>query len=301
MDRRYERVKDDLLALVEDENPRVALDRLRDETEKDGALLDSCHPLVHEIGRAAYEKYEDFGEAMKYQDEVCNGGYLHGLIESRLSESTDVFADMKTMCDPYPPGSFLGFECYHGIGHGAMFYTANDLPRSLEMCDAFANASKRSSCANGVFMENFNADQELHLSEFLREDDPFYPCMEQAERHKEDCYLYAPTYFLSLNKDDYVGALQWCEGAEADFRPACTYGVGMQTMKENMGDPKFVESTCAKGKPGQVAQCIRGMVGLYINHHASIEPARTLCERLEPSNQPTCYAQVDSRAHRFRT
>lgn len=38
---------------------------------------------------------------MKYQDEVCNSGYLHGIIEARFSRSDDVFADMKTMCDPY--------------------------------------------------------------------------------------------------------------------------------------------------------------------------------------------------------
>lgn len=91
------------------------------------------------------------------------------------------------------------------------------------------------------------------------------------------------------------------EGAEADLRSTCAYGVGMQTITENMSDPKFVESTCAKGEPGRVAQCIEGMVGVYINHYASIEPARTLCERLEPSNQPTCYRKVDSRAHWFRT
>jgi hypothetical protein len=30
---------------------------------------------------------------------------------------------MQTMCDQYPVGSFLSWECYHGIGHGVMFYT----------------------------------------------------------------------------------------------------------------------------------------------------------------------------------
>ena len=57
-----------------------------------------------------------------------------------------------------------------------MFYTANDLPRSLEMCDAFDNAFARTTCSNGVFMENFSADQKLHVSEYLKESDPLYPC-----------------------------------------------------------------------------------------------------------------------------
>ena len=129
---------------------------------------------MHEIGRAAYEKYGAFGEAMKYQDEICNAGYLHGVIESRLSRSTDVFADMKTMCEEYPPGRLLSGDCYHGLGHGVMYYTANDLPRSLEMCDAFEKSFGRSNCISGVFMENFNADQKLHLSAYLKESDPFF-------------------------------------------------------------------------------------------------------------------------------
>jgi plastocyanin len=190
---RYKEIEEELATLVREENPRAALGRLRAEIRTDDALSRSCHPLVHDVGHAAYEKYGDFGEAMKYQDEVCNSGYLHGIIESRFKESDDVFADMKTMCDPYPQGSYMSWQCYHGIGHGVMFYTANDLPRSLEMCDGFGSAFGRSNCANGVFMENFNADQKLHLSDYLKESDPFYPCGEQAERHKAICYLYAPT------------------------------------------------------------------------------------------------------------
>ena len=113
--------------------------------------------------------------------------------------------------------------------------------------------------------------------------------------------MYAPTYFLSLDNDDYAGALGWCEGAEADFRSACVYGVGAHTMKEHMSDPKFVESTCAKGKPGRVAGCIEGMVNMYLAHHASIEPGRALCSRLETSNQQTCYSEVQSLSNWFKT
>ena len=298
---RVKKARGELLALVREEDPKAALVRLREGMEGDDALLSSCHPLVHDVGRAAYERYGDFGEAMKYQDEVCNSGYLHGIIETRLSDSDDVLADMKSMCDPYAPESFVGWQCQHGLGHGAMFFTANDLPRSLEMCDAFRNPSKRSGCANGVFMENFSADQKLHLSAYLREEDPLYPCAEQAYRHKGDCYLYAPTYFLTLNKGDYAGALKWCEGAEADFGSSCAHGVGTQTMKENMSDPKLVEATCMKGKPEQIKPCIEGMAGVYVFHEASLEPARALCGRLEDSNKQACSDSVEAKASLFES
>ena len=299
-EKRYKEIEKELTTLARKEDPRVALERLRQEIKTNDALSRSCHPLVHDIGHAAYEKYGDFGEAMKYQDEVCNSGYLHGIIESRFEESDDVFADMKTMCNPYPQGSYLSWQCYHGIGHGVMFYTANDLPRSLEMCDGFGSAFGRSNCANGVFMENFNADQKLHLSDYLKESDPFYPCGEQAERHKADCYLYAPTYFLSLERGGYAAALEWCRGAEAGFEPSCAYGVGTQAMKENLNDRELVESVCMEGEPDQTAPCIEGMAGLYINHHGSLEPARDLCARLEKSNRSACYDSVEVHSGLFR-
>jgi hypothetical protein len=180
-----------------------------------------------------------------------------------------------------------------------MFYTANDLPRSLEMCDRLGDDFAGSNCANGVFMENFNADQKLHLSEFLKEEDPFYPCMNQAERHKTDCYMYAPTYFLSLHENDYAGALEWCEGAEAGFEDACAYGVGTQTLKVHLNDPGFVESVCTGGAPEQREPCVEGMAALSVSHHGALEPARGLCARLEPMNRPACYDAVEAHSSLF--
>jgi plastocyanin len=299
-DKRYREIEAELTALVREENPRVALEKVRREIKTNDALARSCHPLVHDIGHAAYEKYGDFGEAMKYQDEVCNSGYLHGIIESRFSESDDVFADMKSMCDQYRLGSYMSWQCYHGIGHGLMFYTANDLPRSLKMCESFDTDFGRSNCANGVFMENFNADQKLHLSKFLKESDPFYPCPQQANRYKAHCYLYAPSYFLSLNGSDYDAALEWCNGAEAGFEPSCAYGVGTQAMKENLNDPKLVETVCMNGEDEQTTPCIEGMTSLYINYQGSLEPARELCSKLEKPNRPACYDAIAADASLFR-
>jgi hypothetical protein len=71
-------------------------------------------------------------------------------------------------------------------------------------------------------------------------------------------------------------------------------------MKENLNDPKRVESVCMGGGPQQTAPCVEGMVDLYINHHGSLEPARALCGRLERPNRPACYNAVKVRASLFR-
>ena len=295
----YEQLKLEFLQLEDEQNPKIALAELRARIKTDDALLRSCHALVHEMGRAAYEKYHDFAHAMEYQDEVCNSGYLHGVIEGYFSKSADVFSAMQTVCNGYPPGKFVSRECYHGIGHGVMYYTSNDLPRSLLLCDSFESTFARAACSNGVFMENFNTDQKLHPSVFLKESDPLYPCGEQAIQHKNDCYFYALTYYLSLYRNEYVGALGWCNSAESPYQEICAQGVGSQVMKENINNPKLAEKMCMQGKPSQAASCVFGMVELYIHHYGFLEPAKKLCNELEINNRQTCHSSVEESSKLF--
>jgi hypothetical protein len=70
-------------------------------------------------------------------------------------------------------------------------------------------------------------------------------------------------------------------------------------MKENLNDPKLVESTCMRGEPEQTAPCIGGMAGLYVNHYGSLEPARELCATLEKPNRRACNASVEAHAFLF--
>ncbi len=295
----YMERKKEFLALLNTHDPRFALAQLREQVKTDDALLRSCHALVHEIGREAYKKYADFGLAMQYQDEICNSGYLHGIIETHLFKNVDVLGAIKVVCSPYPTGKYLSWECYHGVGHGVMYYTANDLPRSLEMCEKYENDFARTTCINGAFMENFNTDQKSHASKFLIESDPFYPCGEQPEHYKDDCYVYAPTYYLSLHKNDYAGALHWCRGAESPYVSSCIQGVGSQAMKENINTPKLVERICMGSTKAQVPSCIMGMVGLFINHQGSIAPAQKLCTELTASNQKACERSIKLYSHLF--
>jgi hypothetical protein len=292
----YTKIKEELL---NEQDPKIALSKLRERVKTDDALLRSCHLLTHDIGHSAYQKYGNFGEAMKFQDEICNSGYLHGIIESYFSQHTPDAETLKAVCGAYPEGKFLAWECYHGVGHGLMFFTQNDLPKSLALCSEFRADFEKSSCINGVFMENFNTDEKLHPSRFLKESDPFYPCGEQADENKAACYLYAPTYYLSMHKNDYIGAIRWCNGAEMFYGGVCANGVGTQVMKENINDVKFVERTCMSAPALKVGSCIEGMTGLYINHYSSILSAQKMCAQLEEENQEFCYNTITSRSALF--
>lgn len=295
----YDAVEKVFVDLVKTESPRVALAELRVGTETDERLMRSCHPIVHEIGREAYRKYQDFAESMQYRDELCNSGYLHGIIEGYFSGTDDVFEAMQTVCSRYAPHSFLALECYHGIGHGLMYYTANDLPKSLDMCAVYESNFARRQCMNGVFMENFSSDNNLHTSAYLKADDLFYPCASQKEQYKDLCYVYAPVRYLSVHTNDYVGALRWCDEAERTHRSVCAFGLGGQAMKENRHNPTFVETICGSNRKGQTEHCVDGMVNLYIQHAGSVEPAIELCGKLKKQNKKTCLSAVESQESLF--
>jgi hypothetical protein len=206
---------------------------------------------------------------------------------------------MKTVCSNYKVTTFIGWECYHGVGHGLMYFTQNDLPKSLSLCDSYKNYDEQMACINGVFMENFNVDQDVHISKYVNAHDPFYPCTNEKTKYKTDCYLYAPTYFLSLHKNDYAQALHICKTAEKDFRLTCISGVGSQAIKEHINSPKFVEQLCMQQPTEETNACISGMVGLYINHFGGLTEAKELCSKLEKTNQSTCQQIITSREALF--
>lgn len=290
----YKAVAQEFLDLVEAEDPRVALDALETRLVTDKQLLLSCHSLVHEIGHAAYDKYDDFDRALSYTNETCNNGYLHGVIEEHFSQVPDVLENLDSLCSGYDLG-----RCLHGVGHGLMFFTNNDLPRSIALCHEYEQTHEQNFCAQGVFMENFNTDQKLHPSVYLKSEDPFYPCAEQDRQHKPNCYFYAPTYFLSLHDLDYQSAFAWCETAEAGMEATCVRGVGSLAMKYNLHDVKTVEAICESAPANRVPLCIDGMVGLYLNHYDSLETAGLLCEVLNRENKDTCAYSIQVRQDLF--
>lgn len=178
------------LQIASEETPRVALEQLKRDSEQDALLAEHCHDITHEIGHAAFDRYGDFTEAMKFKIDMCNSGYVHGVIEKYFTKDVDIYSSLPTLCNEYADGSYLAWECYHGIGHGLMYFTLNDLPQSLLYCDLLSNDFQRHSCANGVFMENAASGKEVHLSNYVKEDDYWFPCDDHAADYKNECLIY---------------------------------------------------------------------------------------------------------------
>lgn len=291
-------VKAGLITVVHEDGPKVALEELAKLMEKSPGVLRTCHGLVHEIGRQAYRMYDDFPKALMFENDVCGSGYLHGVIEARFENVENIFSEIKVICDEYTSPQTVG-KCYHGVGHGLMFYTQNDLPKSIELCNSFDTTEKKVRCGEGVFMENFATNQDLHPSIYVDPKDPLYPCAEHADMYQAICYYYAPLYYLSLHEDAYTKALVWCETAETGFGAICARGVGSRIMKQHIADPVFVETTCMQGPEHFISSCLDGMVSYHLVNFDSVSKAKEMCTLLLPKNQLGCFISVENRKGNF--
>lgn len=283
----YQQLKQHLFSLIRDQNPRAAIESLKTAMDKDPRVMNECHEFLHEIGQESYKKYHNFAEAVKYQDEICVSGYIHGVIEAHFVSGTSLFDSVQTTCNDYPEGKFRTWECYHGIGHGLMYYTNNNVPLSLSMCKTLPTPFTKSACANGVYMENFNADTKLHPSQFLDRTDEFYPC-DSLPDYKPDCYMNAPIHYLSAHAYNFDDAFNWCASADPAFQPYCFFGLTSQMSRRNMKNPKLVEQTCMKKSPQMISSCIGGIVSWYVSYNANLGQAKTVCQQVEKENQVEC-------------
>jgi hypothetical protein len=289
---RYEAAVRETTALAERESPRAALDRARAILAADPGLESLCHGLVHEIGHAAYESY-GFDEALRTEDDLCGSGYVHGIVESHLDNVRDIEAALPAVCDPDSA------TCFHGVGHGLMYKLDNDLPKSVELCGTFPENFQRVQCAEGVFMETYDSETRFHASEYLKEDDPFFACRDLDPVNEGVCAFYATRYYLRLHPRDYAAAIDWCvTDVPEGPRDACVKGVGDSAMKQNIGDPAYVESVCDGAPASKRRYCIEGLVSYAIVHAAKASAGAAICPTLREEHRAAC-ARVVEQAEEF--
>ncbi len=277
---RYELAKVKLAEEVKSEGPVAALDDFRTIVDDDKELSGLCHGLAHEIGHSAYDAYGM--DALQNNDDICGSGYLHGIIEKHFGDITDITSAMKTTCKENDG------RCFHALGHGLMYALENDVPESLSYCKTLRTSSEQNQCAEGIFMENFATDEDVHHSDYLREDDPFFPCRGQTPAFMGVCAFYAPRYFLSLHPGAYDDAFAWCGTIDREPRPACVKGIGSAVMKLHIDDPSFAFNLCSKQEGSAMTACTEGATSYLVVHYASPTVAEAFCKALPQAQKSTC-------------
>lgn len=163
---------DDLAGLT---GPRRALTRLSSLMESDAQVGSSCHPLAHNLGRAAYEAFgghEGAFDGMIGTDDaelvrLCNAAYLHGVIEYHLKETPpdrvveEARSLQTSLCSRLTNVDKGEWECVHGIGHGIVQSHRGEhsetsvLRAALDSCRSILPGPQSSACENGIWMDHF--------------------------------------------------------------------------------------------------------------------------------------------------
>lgn len=286
-----ENVYDQYVSYAQTHGANEALMKLYNDSEENTVTQSQCHEIAHEIGHGAFNRLGTFSEAMQLQDVTCNGGYLHGVLESAFGELTGTTtAELRNACNDLAPESFVAWQCIHGLGHGFMFAYDQDINAARNECNLYEDEWMEETCINGAYMQHFT----LPLRE-LKDDEVLSFCDRQPMPGMLDCHLYAPTLYLARYEREYEGALRWCEAhGEAIGRRICSAGVISEMTKRNVNDIAYVWEICGISNELTTEQCVTSIISMHTNHHAALEPSYALCENILHQHKDTCIAAVES-------
>ena len=199
------------------EGPQKALALLATDDRAISGVHADCHQIAHWVGHAGLAYYKgDAGQALSHGAMTCNSGYYHGVLQLALAglPRDQVVKKARHLCSAPAVNTddFLLYQCVHGLGHGLMIYSGDDLPWSLRTCHKLLTGFDRVSCTGGVFMQNL--DTTMGTSRYLRAKDPIYPCTAVAERDKVYCYLMVTSRILTLDGYNWRKTAAWCRKSE---------------------------------------------------------------------------------------
>lgn len=267
-------------------DPVTAFKDLRGLYEMSSMVQTYCHPLSHSIGHAAVEKYPKVADAYTHGEDFCWSGYYHGVIERYIGKIgyENLPGEINNICMDIPGKesySFDYYNCVHGVGHGLMSLTGDELFDSLELCDGLTGQWEKSSCYSGVFMENVIADGRNHKTDYLKPEDPVYPCNAVGEGYKETCYLMQTSYMLKVTNYDFKKVFDLCKGVDAGYVNTCYRSLGRDASGTSVSDVEQTKTKCFIGENfEQKSECIVGAVKDFISYYYSDTKAKQLCQSL---------------------
>ena len=206
--------------IVRIEGPEQAMEALNDIMESDIFEIQLYgHALAHVIGRAT-SYYLGLSEASFVRCPIdFNFGCVHGFFERALEKSTSSIEIALEICEKHP-------FCYHGLGHGFVYYESYNLMNALALCDQLRTFDAYESCYRGVFMENItgffdNVDGEMGFVE----NDILAPCSRIEDKYRNQCWREHGRYIVHYNNWSLRDAAHFCLNA-GDYIHGCMVSLG---------------------------------------------------------------------------
>ena len=286
----YSLTRDRVLSIQARDGSARALDELGRLAREETGISGVCHAISHDLGHAALELADGrVGDALTDRDDVCGGGFTHGVIEHALAESDDPTADMLTVCAPKQDGS-----CWHGVGHGLMFAAGMNTVLALAGCAKAPTSMLSNRCGEGVFMQLFSADlaaghgargsasRDARTRDTIARDPAAarQECLDTSSPHDGQCWFYAPVVWLTVHPDDFAGGIDWCRGAGAGFPSTqCARGLGSRTVKFHPDNLSIGAQACSEARE-LLDSCVNGMASYWSVHWEGAVPPRDICDQL---------------------
>ncbi|OGG51174.1 hypothetical protein A2704_02935 [Candidatus Kaiserbacteria bacterium RIFCSPHIGHO2_01_FULL_54_36b] len=286
----FECYQDHYTSVIKNKGIAAAFDDIKARYNTNAYVKAQCHPLSHVIGRVAADSFESVGEAYASGDGFCWSGYYHGVLESFVGKIglSNLTSRLNDVCASVKDKASYGFDyynCVHGLGHGIMAITDDELFTSFSYCDRLNGAWEQESCASGAYMENVIVDGLNHFTKYLRPAEPLYPCTASPEKYKRTCYLMQTSYVLKINQGDFKNLFSVCAGAEEAYRMACWQGLGRDASGRSSSDIAQTKATCLLGNTEEEqTHCVIGAVKDFISYFHSDTQAKRFCSAFEDAD-----------------
>lgn len=272
----------------------------------------SCHQPAHRAGHLGYEQLGDHA-LIEYSPE-CQSGYYHGVMEAYFTEhGTANLTDSFTNLCPSNLNSFFEHQCVHGIGHGLMAWSNYELPEALAACDELPR--RQDSCWTGVFMENLSAQiangnpttsvatTDTHLTKYLKDEDPLYPCDGVTEKYQNSCYFLQTSRMLQIFGQDFKKVAASCATAPIIYQPSCFGSMGRDVGGNFPTDNQRQITECGHvSTESNKILCLNGAVQNSFWDPSGQTQSIDFCAQLsEAKEKQSCYSTIFQRATELLT
>lgn len=287
--------------IVEKKGIKDAFVELRNVYPQNAYVRSQCHPLTHVIGNSAALKFANVSEAYAQGDSFCWSGYYHGVLEGVIARIgyDNLVNQMNSICADVAAKkrySFDHYNCVHGLGHGVMAITNDELFQSLSICDSgLTDSWDQQSCYSGAFMENIIIDGKNHVTKYLKPEEPLYPCSAVDDRYKTTCFLMQTSYMLKVTGNDFIKVFALCRQVTEPYNSICLQSLGRDASGQSISNVEKTKATCMLGETiEEQKHCIIGAVKDFISYFHDDVEAKKLCASLMPELQNICNATAQS-------
>lgn len=298
--------------LIKEKGITFTLDQVADAARNTSSFGDSCHGLMHILGKTAYEYYKldkNFEPSPNMNN--CSYGFYHGFMETMFGESGSYQegADFCRMLDQKSQEVNITGECFHGLGHGVtedhsiekIENVEEFIQKSLRICKLVSkDKDEQHQCGTGVFNGLANMYQTGDKGLVINKNDPLWMCPEIEEVFIRACYGLMPRIILTVENNNVESSIHLARKTiDERYLSSVIKNIMVVTVVESSTTSHVdnLSKQCIKSAPGYETDCIVGLAtALFQNAKPGSEYVKAFdfCARsvISSNVKTSCYQSI---------